>query len=78
MTLDDPVKDFDRDFLDGEAKVEPAKEVKAGTAVWKPLRVGIETQSRHEHNEGTCGQSYVDFLFTFGKITVESNSIRED
>ncbi|HEY0548879.1 MAG TPA: hypothetical protein VGF13_04700 [Verrucomicrobiae bacterium] len=72
--LDDPVKDFDRDFLDGEAKVEPAKEAKAGTAVWKPLRVGIETQSRHDHNEGTCGQSYVDFLFTFGKITVESNS----
>jgi hypothetical protein len=72
--LEDPVKDFDRDFLDGEAKVEPAKDAKAGTAVWKPLRVGIETQSRHEHNEGTCGQSYVDFLFTFGKITVESNS----
>src|SRR6187431_3152876 len=24
--LDDPVKDFDRDFLDGEAKVEPAKD----------------------------------------------------
>jgi outer membrane protein assembly factor BamB len=72
--LDDPVKDFDRDFLDGEAKVEPAKDAKAGTAVWKPLRVGIETQSRHDHNEGTCGQSYVDFLFTFGKITVESNS----
>ncbi len=72
--LKDPVKDFDRDFLDGEAKVEPAKDAKAGTAVWKPLRVGIETQSRHEHNEGTCGQSYVDFLFTFGKITVASDS----
>ena len=72
--LEDPVKNFDRDFLDGEAKVEPAKDAKAGTAVWKPLRVGIETQSRHDHNEGTCGQSYVDFLFTFGKITVESNS----
>ena len=72
--LDDPVKDFDRDFLDGEAKVEPARESKAGTAVWKPLRVGIDTQSRHEHNEGTCGQSYVDFLFTFGKITVERDS----
>jgi outer membrane protein assembly factor BamB len=72
--LDDPLKDFDRDFLDGEAQVEPAKEARAGTAVWKPLRVGIETQSRHEHNEGTCGQSYVDFLFTFGKITVEGSS----
>jgi outer membrane protein assembly factor BamB len=72
--VDDPVKDFDRDFLDGEAKVEPAKDAKAGTSVWKPLRVGIETQSRHDHNEGTCGQSYVDFLFTFGKITVEKDS----
>ena len=72
--LEDPVKDFDRNFLDGEAKVEPAKDAKAGTAVWKPLRVGIETQSRHDHNEGTCGQSYVDFLFTFGKITVEGSA----
>src|SRR5262245_21421283 len=72
--LDDPVRDFDHDFLGGEATVEPARDAKAGTAVWKPLRVGIETQSRHDHNEGTCGQSYVDFLFTFGKITVEGNS----
>ncbi len=74
FNLEDPVKDFDRDFLGGEAKAEPAKDAKAGTAVWKPLRVGIETQSRHDHNEGTCGQSYVDFLFTFGKITVEGVS----
>ncbi len=72
--LADPVKDFDHDFLDGEAKVEPAKDAKAGTAMWKPLRVSIETQSRHDHNEGTCGQSYVDFLFTFGKITAEGHS----
>jgi hypothetical protein len=72
--LDDPVKDFDHDFLDGEANVEPTKDAKAGTASWKPLRVGIETQSRHDHNEGTCGQSYVDFLFTFGKITMGGDS----
>ena len=75
FSLEDPVKDFDSDLLGGEAKVEPAKDAKAGAAIWKPLRVGIETQSRHDHNEGTCGQSYVDFLFTFGKITVEGGSV---
>ena len=74
FNIEDPVRDFDRDLLGGEAKVEPAKDAKAGTAVWKPLRVGIETQSRHDHNEGTCGQSYVDFLFTFGKISIEGVS----
>ncbi len=74
FNVDDPVKDIGRDFLDGEEKVAPAIGAKAGAETWKPLRVGIETQSRHDHNEGTCGQSYVDFLFTFGKLSVEGLS----
>jgi outer membrane protein assembly factor BamB len=59
--------DISKDFLGGEAKVTPAKGAKAGTATWTPLHVGIDTQSRHEHNEGTCGQSNVDFVYALGR-----------
>jgi outer membrane protein assembly factor BamB len=30
--------------------------------------VGIDTQARHEHNEGTCGDSNVDFVYAYGKL----------
>ncbi|HEX7900143.1 MAG TPA: PQQ-binding-like beta-propeller repeat protein [Planctomycetota bacterium] len=57
----DPMADVD--FLKGEAAVQPAE----GPA-WKSLTADVETQSRHDHNEGTCGQSYVDFVYVYGKI----------
>src|SRR6185295_6284441 len=59
---------LDQDFLGGEAAVQPSEGGKKETA-WKFLRADVETQSRHDHNEGTCGQSYVDFVFAFGKLT---------
>jgi outer membrane protein assembly factor BamB len=66
--VEDPVKDIEKDFLGGEDKVEPAQDAKAGGATWKPLRVGMETQSRHYHNEGTCGDLNVDFVYVFGNL----------
>ncbi len=62
----DPAKDIDQDQLGGEAAVLPAEGGKAG---WKVLRADVETQSRHDHNEGTCGQTYVDFVYAFGKFS---------
>jgi outer membrane protein assembly factor BamB len=63
-----PVKDIDKDFLGGEDKVLPAAGDKAAGAGWKHLRVGIATQSLHYHNEGTCGDSNVDFVYAFGNL----------
>ena len=65
----DPVKDIDKDFLGGETDAAPARGARAGEATWQPLRVGMETQSRHDHNEGTCGESNVDFVYVFGRAT---------
>ena len=64
----DPVKDIEKDYLGGEAEVLPAKDAKAGNWTWKPLRVGVDTQSLHYHNEGTCGDSNVDFVYVFGNL----------
>jgi outer membrane protein assembly factor BamB len=69
FSVDDPVADLGKDFLNGEATVEPAKDAPAGTSTWKFLRADVETQSRHECNGGTCGNSNVDFVFAFGKIS---------
>jgi hypothetical protein len=66
--VDDPVKDIEKDFLGGEDKVEPAQGTKAGDATWAHWRTGIETQSRHYHNEGTCGDLNVDFVYVFGNL----------
>jgi len=68
FAVENPAKDIDKDFLGGEAKVEPAKDASAGEATWKPLRVGIDTQSTHYHNEGTCGDLNVDFVYVFGNL----------
>ncbi len=67
ISVQDPLKDIDQDFLGGEPAVQPSEGGK-GTA-WKFLRANVETQSRHDHNEGTCGQSNVDFVYAFGKLT---------
>ncbi len=66
--VDDPVKDIEKDFLGGEDQVEPVQDAKAGEAAWKHVRAGIETQSRHYHNEGTCGDLNVDFVHVFGNL----------
>jgi len=65
--VDDPAKEIDRDFLAGEADVEPDVDAKAGKSTWRLVRVRIDTQSRHDHNDGTCGESNVDFVYVFGK-----------
>ncbi len=72
FTVEDPAQDIDRDLLGGEARVEPAS---AGNSMWKPLRTGIDTQSTHYHNEGTCGDLNVDFVYVFGNLP-ESGMIK--
>jgi len=69
LAVDDAEKDIGRDLLGGEAAVEPDAGDKAAGVAWQPLHVNTDTQSRHDHNEGTCGQSYVDFIYLYGKIT---------
>jgi outer membrane protein assembly factor BamB len=72
IAVQDPAKDIDQDFLGGEAGVQPSeagKPSKLAPGSWKFLRADVDTQSRHECNEGTCGQSYVDFVYAFGKFT---------
>jgi outer membrane protein assembly factor BamB len=63
-----PATEIEKDFLGGEATVEPAADAQAGDSVWKPVRAGTETQSRHYHNEGTCGDLNVDFVYLFGRL----------
>jgi len=70
VSVSDPVKDIDQDHLNGEPGVQPAEAGK-NAAGWKFLRADVDTQSRHDHNEGTCGQSYVDFVYAFGKFTAD-------
>jgi len=66
--MEDPANDFEKDFLGGEDKVRPDTDAKAGDSIWKPLRVGMETQSRHYHNEGTCVDLNVDYVYVFGNL----------
>ena len=65
---DDPAADIEKDFLGGEASAEPAKDGKAGDKTWRPLRCGIDTQSTHYHNEGTCGDLNVDLVYVYGNL----------
>ena len=78
LSCQDPVKDIDQDFLGGEAAAAPADGAKVAGTTWKFLRADIETQSRHDHNEGTCGQSFVDFVYAFGKFTAEGPGVKVD
>jgi outer membrane protein assembly factor BamB len=71
----DPAKDIDEDFLGSEGKVMPAKGDKAGTTTWKHVRADIATQSSHYHNEGTCGDLNVDFVYCFGNLP-ESGTVK--
>lgn len=59
---------IERDYLGGEAQVQPDLGDKAGETTWKHLRASIATQSRHYHNEGTCGDLNVDFVYVFGNL----------
>ncbi len=74
--VDDPADDINRDFLGGESAVEPSSGAKAGKSIWRPLRADVATQSRHECNEGTCGQSNVDFVYVFGTAAGVNLSLR--
>ena len=49
--------------------MQPSRKAGRGRCLEVPAAPTSETQSRHDHNEGTCGQSYVDFVFAFGKLT---------
>jgi len=65
---DEPAKMIEQDFLGSEERVEPSRDGKAGDRTWRFLRAGVETQSRHYHNEGTCGDLNVDFVYVFGNL----------
>ena len=69
FSAQDPLKDMDKDFIGGEAAALPAEGAKVSDVTWKFIRADVETQSRHDHNEGTCGQSFVDFVYAFGKLS---------
>src|SRR5258706_6884380 len=69
IAVQDPVKDIEQDFLGGEPAVQPADCGKAAGRTWEFLRADIATQSRHDHNQGTCGQRYADFVYAFGKFS---------
>jgi len=73
VSVADPVKDIDQDHLNGEAAILPTEAGK-NAAGWKFIRADVDTQSRHDHNEGTCGQSYVDFVYAFGKVVGEGSN----
>jgi len=66
--IDDPAADIEKDFLGGEDKTEPTTDAKAGETTWKRLRTGIDNQSTHYHNEGTCGDLNVDFVYVYGDL----------
>jgi outer membrane protein assembly factor BamB len=69
-------QDLASDQLGGEAAAQPAENAKVGASTWKFLHADVNTQSRHECNEGSCGQSYVDFIFAFGKISGEGEGVK--
>jgi outer membrane protein assembly factor BamB len=78
IAVGDPARDIDRDFLGGEPVAQPVEGGRAGPATWKRLRADVETQSRHDCNDGTCGQSYVDFVTAFGSFTAEGPVVKVD
>ena len=66
--VDDPEKDIDKDFLGGEADIQPDAGDKAGDTKWKALRAYEGSQSYHTHVENTCTEMWVDFVYAFGTL----------
>ena len=64
----DPEKDIDKDFLGGEAEVQPDAGDKAGDTKWKAHRAYEGSQSYHTHVENTCTEMWVDFVYAFGTL----------
>ena len=66
--INDPEKDIDKDFLGGEAEVQPDAGDKAGDKQWKVFRANEGSQSFHTHVENTCTEMWVDFVYAFGTL----------
>ena len=68
FAVQDPAKDIDKDFLGGEALVQP--DARAAKRARRPGNTfaRASNQSCHYHNEGTCGDLNVDFVYVFGKL----------
>ena len=64
----DPEKDIDKDFLGGEADVQPDAGMKAGDTKWKLHRANEASQSYHTHVENTCSEMWVDFVYALGTL----------
>lgn len=64
----DPEKDIEKDFLGGEAKVQPDAGDMAGNSQWKVHRAYEGSQSYRNHNERTGTHLFVDFVHAFGKL----------
>ena len=65
---EDPEKDIDKDFLGGEAEVQPDAGAKAGDQQWKVHCANEASQSFHTHVENTCTEMWVDFVYAFGTL----------
>ena len=63
----DPEKDIDKDFLDGEAEVEPDIGDTAGHTKWKEFYSSQASQSYYTHVEHTVTEMWVDFVYAFAK-----------
>jgi outer membrane protein assembly factor BamB len=66
---DDPKAGIEKDFLGGEAAVQPNDGDKAGSVVWKFDRTTMDTQTTHIHNGGMCRNLNIDYVFLFGKFS---------
>jgi outer membrane protein assembly factor BamB len=64
----DPEKDIDKDFLGGEAAVQPDADAKAGDKQWKVHHASEESQAYHNHTESTCREMWVDFVYALGTL----------
>ena len=62
-------KNIEAEALPNEAAAEPRANDKVGELAWKHLRVAIDSQSSHVHNEGICRNLNVDFVYAFGKFS---------
>ena len=70
---DDPEKDIDKDFLGGEADVQPDAGAKAGDKQWKVFRAYEGSQSFHNFNEDCFPDMWVDFVYAFGTLLPPEN-----
>ena len=66
---DDIKQGMEKDFLGGEANIQPNEGDQAGNGVWKFDRANMDSQTTQVHNGGICRNLCVDFVYLFGKFS---------